>query len=49
MAHAEQIQLERDIQVLTSRTRVVPIAEDRLGMHMPDGSEQVFLPAEVGS
>lgn len=49
VAQAEQIELERSIQVLLSRTRVAPVAMDRLGMHMPDASEQVILPAEVGS
>jgi hypothetical protein len=49
VAQAEQIEMEREIQVLLSRTRVVPDARRRLGMHMPDASEQVFLPAEPGS
>lgn len=49
VAQAERIEIERAIQVLTSRTRVVPVAEERLGMHMPDVSEQVILPAESGS
>ena len=46
VAQAERIQLERSIQVLESRTHIVPAASERLGMHMPDGSEQVFLPTE---
>jgi len=48
VAEAERIQLERDIQVLTSRARVVPEARE-LGMHMPDVAEQVILPAGFGS
>ena len=47
VARAERIELERAIQVLESRGRVVPVATADLGMHMPDGSEQVFLPTEV--
>ena len=43
VAAAERIELERGIQVLESRTRVVPAATDRLGMHMPDASEQIIL------
>lgn len=49
VATAERIELERRVQVLTSRTHVVPAATERLGMHMPDGFEQVILPTEVGS
>jgi hypothetical protein len=49
VAHAERIELERAIQVLTSRTHMVPVATERLGMHMPDVSEQVILPAAEGS
>jgi cell division protein FtsL len=40
------VELDREIQVLTSRARVVPAARDRLGMHTPDGSELVILLAE---
>ena len=49
VARAERIDLERSIQALQSRSHVVPVAIARLGMHMPDGSEQVFLRAEEGS
>jgi hypothetical protein len=49
VAHAERIELDRGIQVLMSRTRIVPAAGDRLGMHMPDANEQVILPSEPGS
>jgi len=49
VAQAEQVELQREIQVLLGRTRVVPEARRRLGMHMPDASEQVFLPAEPTS
>ena len=46
VAHAQVVELERDIQVLTSRARVVPEARARLGMHTPDASELVILLAE---
>jgi cell division protein FtsL len=49
VAQAERVDLERSIQALQSRSHVVPMAIEHLGMHMPDGSEQVFLPAEEGS
>ncbi len=49
VAQAERIDLERTILVLESRGRVVPVAQSRLGMHLPVASEQVFLPAEPGS
>lgn len=47
VARAQVIELDREIQVLTSRARVVPAARDRLGMHTPDGSELVILLAET--
>ena len=49
VAQAEQVELERSVQFLVSRAHVVPVARRRLGMHMPDASEQVFLPAEPTS
>jgi len=49
VAQAERIDLERSIQVLLSRSHVVPVATERLGMHMPDGSEQIIHRAEEGS
>ena len=48
-ARAERIELERGIQTLESRSRVVPAARARLGMHTPDASELVILTAEPGS
>lgn len=50
VARAQVVELDRDIQVLTSRARVVPEARRRLGMHMPDASELELLeltPAEA--
>jgi len=46
VARATVVELDREIQVLTSRAHVVPVARDRLGMHMPDGNELVILLAE---
>ena len=43
VAEAEKIELERTIQVLESRARIVPEARERLGMHTPDGFELVIL------
>jgi cell division protein FtsL len=42
VAQAERVELEREIQVLRSRSRIV--AEARvLGMHTPGGDEQFIL------
>jgi hypothetical protein len=46
VARAQMVELERDIQVLTSRARVVPEARALLDMHTPDASELVILLAE---
>jgi cell division protein FtsL len=47
VAEAEQVDLERHIQVLESRTHVVPAARARLGMHTATTSELVILPGDV--
>ena len=44
---AEHADLERRIQVLESRTRVVPEALRRLGMRTPASTEIVILPGEA--
>ena len=49
VAHAERVEFERAIQLLVSRGRIVPEAIERLGMHLPDGSELVILPGELAS
>lgn len=49
VATAERVELERDIQVLESRARVVPVARDLLGMHTPEGQELQLLPGLEGS
>jgi hypothetical protein len=46
-AQAQLVELEREIQVLTSRARVVPEARALLDMHTPDASELVILLAET--
>ena len=43
VARAQVVELDREIQVLTSRARVVPEARSRLGMHTPDASEIEIL------
>lgn len=49
VARAQVVELEREIEVLTSRGRVVPEARRLLGMHTPDASELVILLAEPAS
>lgn len=44
LAEAERIELQRGIQVLESRVRIVPAARERLGMHLAATTEMVFLP-----
>jgi cell division protein FtsL len=46
LAESDRVELDRRIQYLESRGRVVPEARRRLGMHTPDGSEMVLLPGE---
>jgi len=41
----EQAALERRVRELSSRTRLGPIVENRLGMRVPDDSQVVVLPA----
>lgn len=43
LAEAEIEELERSIQLLESRLRVVPAAQARLGMRLPAATEQVIL------
>lgn len=47
VAEADRVDLERRIQVLESRTRVVPTARERLGMHTATTSELVILPGDI--
>lgn len=45
VTQAERVELEREVQVLRSRARIVPAARE-LGMRTPDASEQVILARE---
>lgn len=47
LAVAERVELDRHIQWLESRARVVPEARERLGMHTPDASELVYLSGDA--
>lgn len=44
---AERVELERHIQWLESRGRVVPAARQALGMHTAEAGEMVFLAGEM--
>ncbi len=44
IAETERVQLIRDVQVRSRRARIVPLAEHRLGMRLPNDSEIIFLP-----
>ena len=48
VARAERVEIDRGIQALRRRVRIVMEAE-ALGMHTPDATEQVFLSAAGGS
>jgi cell division protein FtsL len=45
LAASERVELDRRIETLRSRARVVRVARERLGMHVAVGDEIVFLPA----
>jgi cell division protein FtsL len=51
IAEAERVELERRVRELTSRSRIVRVAGDRLGMRLPTDAEIVLLrnPAEAGA
>jgi cell division protein FtsL len=44
IGEAERSELNRRIEFLESRSRVVEEAEERLGMHVPSSDEMIFLP-----
>jgi cell division protein FtsL len=44
IAEAERLAAGRRVEELRSRARVIRVARDRLGMHLPAESEIVFLP-----
>jgi cell division protein FtsL len=43
----ERARLESELRDLTSRQRLGPIVEQRLGMHVPAGREVVILPRKA--
>lgn len=45
LAEADRVANARRIEELGSRARIVRVARDRLGMHLPEDREIVFLPA----
>ncbi|MBA4159479.1 MAG: cell division protein FtsL [Gemmatimonadetes bacterium] len=47
IAEAERMELERRIQALGSRSRIVRVARERLGMRLPTDGEIVILPVAV--
>lgn len=49
MAEAERVELVRRIEVLRSRSRILEVARERLGMRLPETNEIIFLPATVDS
>lgn len=46
---AERMELERRIQALTTRTRVLRVARERLGMSLPSDGEIILLPIAADS
>lgn len=46
---SERVELDRSIETLRSRARVVRVARERLGMHVAVGDEIVFLPAPAAA
>jgi cell division protein FtsL len=49
MKEAERVELSRKIESLRSRSRILQVARDRLGMHLPQDQEIVFLPVADGA
>lgn len=47
LANTEIGELNRSIQYLESRGRVIGEARDHLGMHLPATDEMMFLPGEA--
>jgi cell division protein FtsL len=44
----ERARLESELRDLTSRQKLGPIVEQKLGMHVPSGSQVVILPRKTG-
>jgi cell division protein FtsL len=49
VAEAERVEATRRIEELRSRARIVRVARERLGMHLPADGEIVFLPVSSGA
>lgn len=47
LASVEAEELRARIQYLESRSRMVPVARERLGMKMPDAAQIIYLPGET--
>ena len=45
IAEAERVAAVRRVEELQSRVRVLSVARERLGMHLPSDDQIVFLPA----
>lgn len=43
----ERVRLEAEIRDASSRVRLIPIAEARLGMHVPADTQVVILPRQA--
>lgn len=41
---AQRAQLERDVRAASSRAHLAPVAEQRLGMHVPSDTQVIILP-----
>lgn len=44
IAEAERVELVRRVESLRSRSRIVRVARERYGLHLPQGHEIVFVP-----
>jgi hypothetical protein len=43
----ERVRLESEIRDASSRVRLIPIAESKLGMHVPADTQVVILPGRT--
>jgi hypothetical protein len=44
VAEAERVAAARRVEELRGRARIVRVARDRLGMHLPEEREIIFVP-----
>lgn len=49
VAEGEKVELANRIQALQSRARIVRVAKERLGLHLPTDEEIVLLPVPAGA